>query len=277
MKAPGALRAPLAGPPSLVGGPVGTFAGWALPTWFPARSRAGVRYGTAYPTGSRGSSGASGRSAPGPACPSGSPIPPEKWGERGRGQPPGPPVLMARSFPLAGFGGCAALFRWWGYYGAHVRALIWISHFAGAGVWVRKHFVAGGIPPAKASLGGKLSPEVTDEGATGLPNGAGENVVEATAVILFSTRKGWVQDRPLIRPSVRTGHLPPEGKALGVGNPPIGYPIPFRPTDSPGRAAGPGGSPQKRPKGPHLPFRPTNSPGRARLAEFSPPAGGERK
>ena len=32
---------------------------------------------------------------------------------------------MARSFPLAGFGGCAALFRWWGYFVPHLRALIW--------------------------------------------------------------------------------------------------------------------------------------------------------
>ena len=36
-----------------------------------------------------------------------------------------PPSFMARSFPLAGFGGCSTLSRWWGYYGAHVRALIW--------------------------------------------------------------------------------------------------------------------------------------------------------
>ena len=32
---------------------------------------------------------------------------------------------MARSFPLAGFGGCAALFRWRGYFVPHLRALIW--------------------------------------------------------------------------------------------------------------------------------------------------------
>ena len=39
--------------------------------------------------------------------------------------PPGPPSFMARSFPLARFGGCGALFRWWGYFGTNVRTLIW--------------------------------------------------------------------------------------------------------------------------------------------------------
>ena len=37
--------------------------------WFPARSRAGVRQGTAYPLGGGGFSGASGRSSPLPARP----------------------------------------------------------------------------------------------------------------------------------------------------------------------------------------------------------------
>ncbi len=46
------------------------------------------------------------------------------------GRPPAPPFFMARSFPLARFGGCAALFRWWGCFGAHVRALIWGLSFA---------------------------------------------------------------------------------------------------------------------------------------------------
>ena len=78
----------------------------------------------------------------------------------------------------------------------------------------------GNSHPQSLPLGGKLSPEVTDEGAT--------------------------------------------------------VSIPFRPTDSPGRAAGPGGSPQKRPKGPHLPFRPTDSPGRACLAEFRRPQPAEK-
>ena len=37
---------------------------------------------------------------------------------------------MARSLALARFGGCSTLSRWWGYYGAHVRALIWRLSFA---------------------------------------------------------------------------------------------------------------------------------------------------
>ena len=48
------------------------------------------------------------------------------------GWPPAPPFLMARSLPLARFGGCGTLFRWWGYYGAHLRALIWDAFSCGA-------------------------------------------------------------------------------------------------------------------------------------------------
>jgi len=37
---------------------------------------------------------------------------------------------MARSLSLARFGGCAALFRSWGYYGTYLHALIWKLSFA---------------------------------------------------------------------------------------------------------------------------------------------------
>ena len=37
---------------------------------------------------------------------------------------------MVRLLPLARFGGCAALFRSWGYFEAHLRALIWGLSFA---------------------------------------------------------------------------------------------------------------------------------------------------
>ena len=49
-------------------------------------------------------------------------------------------------------------------------------------------------------------------------------------------------------------------KDLGGGRFPIGYPAPFRPTDSPGRAhpAGPGGSPKKTLRAP--PTFPSNAP-----------------
>ena len=45
--------------------------------------------------------------------------------KRAGGGAPWTPSFMARSLPLAGFGGCAALFRWWGYFAPHLRALIW--------------------------------------------------------------------------------------------------------------------------------------------------------
>ena len=83
---------------------------------------------------------------------------------------------------------------------------------------MRKHFVAGVYHLRRLPLGGKLSPEVTDEGATGLPNGAGEAFRwgdRREPPFSTSTRKGWVQDRPLIRPSVRTGAPSPQGEGFG--------------------------------------------------------------
>ena len=70
--------------------------------WFPARSRAGIQ---AF---SRESPDAKSRG----------------------GWPPAPPFFMARSLPLARFGGCGTLFRSIGYYEPHVRALIWELSFA---------------------------------------------------------------------------------------------------------------------------------------------------
>ena len=115
--------------------------------------------------------------------------------------------------------------------------------------------VAGVYHLRRLPLGGKLSPKVTDEGATDLPNGAEEKFRwgdRREPPFLFLQGKVGYGIAPSSAPVCALEHLPPEGKALGVGNPPIGYPIPFRPTDSPGRAhpAGPGGSPQKDPRGP---------------------------
>ena len=66
-------------------------------------------------------------------------------------------------------------------------------------------------------LGGKLSPKVTDEGAIDLPNGAGEKFRwgDWREPLRLSTRKGWVRNRPLIRPSVRTGAPSPQGEGFG--------------------------------------------------------------
>ena len=46
------------------------------------------------------------------------------------GGPPPPPFFRARSFPLARFGGGGTLSRWWGYFGTHLRTLIWKLSFA---------------------------------------------------------------------------------------------------------------------------------------------------
>ena len=113
-------------------------------------------------------------------------------------------------------------------------------------------------------------------GRPGCPTGREKNVVEATAVILFSTRKGWVQDRPLIRPSVRTGAPSPRGEGFGRGKPSyrVSNPLPSNGLARQGSRSG--RQPAKRPEGPNPPFRPTDSPGRARLAEFRRPQPAEK-
>ena len=69
-------------------------------TWFPARLRAGAR------------------------------LSPEKAGGKSAGgSAPWTPGFVARSLSLARFGGCGALFRSIGYYGAYVRTLIWRLSF----------------------------------------------------------------------------------------------------------------------------------------------------
>ena len=65
---------------------------------------------------------------------------------------------MARSLPLARFGGCATLFRWWGYYGAQVRTLIWIRILRERGL-EENAFRCGDVPPAKASPWGEAVTE----------------------------------------------------------------------------------------------------------------------
>ena len=73
-------------------------------------------------------------------------------------------------------------------------------------------------------------------GRSTCPTGQEKNPAGATDESLpFSTRKGWVPNRPLIRPGC-AGPPSPQGEGFGGGSFPAGYPIPFRPTDSPGRA-----------------------------------------
>ena len=70
-------------------------------------------------------------------------------------------------------------------------------------------------------------------GRPGCPTGQKKNSVGATGgSLLFSTRKGWVQGRPLIRPSVRTGAPSPQGEGFGGWEGPFPSakpPLPARP------------------------------------------------
>ena len=78
--------------------------------------------GRAYPTGSRGSYEASGRSAPLPAYPAGPPFLPRNGEKEGRGQAPWTPFFYAHSLPLV------PLLRWEaqrGRYTGSYDALFW--------------------------------------------------------------------------------------------------------------------------------------------------------
>ena len=85
---------------------------------------------------------------------------------------------------------------------------------------MRKHFVAGVYHLRRLPLGGKLSPEVTDEGATGLPNGAGEKFrwgdIRAPLFCFYKERLG-----------AGSPPHPPQCAHWGT----------FRPTDSPAEHA----------------------------------------
>ncbi len=121
-------------------------------TGFPPGPGGGA-VGTAYPSGGRGFSGASGRSAPGARLPGGVPISPEKWGERGPGASPlDPRVLIARLLPLASF-----------WRGGAQRGGGWAISGPSACPDLGRFFRVGFHDP-EASPWGKLSPQVTDEG-----------------------------------------------------------------------------------------------------------------
>ena len=97
---------------------------------------------------------------------------------------------------------------------------------------MRKHFVAGVYHLRRLPLGGKLSPEVTDEGATGLPNGAEEKFRWGDRREPPSFLQGKVGYRiaPSSAPVCALGHLPPKGKALGREEPSVAD---FRPSQGP--------------------------------------------
>ena len=150
-----------------------------------------------------------GRSAPGaPPARRGSPFLPrngEKEGrgqapwrngeKEGRGQAPWTPGFYGRSFPLAGFG------VGWLWYGRRAVASgmlkpIWDAFFGGK--YAGKHFCERRFPnqahPPKAfPLGGRCPSAHTgaDEGATGLPNGAGEERRRGDRSLLLQGKVGY--------------------------------------------------------------------------------------
>ena len=141
-------------------------------------------------------------------------------------------MFKARSLSLARFGGCATLFRSWGYFEAHLRALIWVrilreQSLGGESISLRGHTYLRRLP-----LGGKLSPKVTDEGAILYPT------FPCRRIRLSPGRRSSPAPlgesvAPSSAPVCALGHLPPKGKALGVGIPPLGYPTPSAPPTRP--------------------------------------------
>ena len=158
--------------------------------WVPARSRAGARQGTTYPSGGGALTVPRGAAPRGPSVIG-------SWSRWDRRRLAPATWFPARDLSLIHISeptrrGAAG--RSLGYFRAQVRALIWIRILREQGLG-KKVFCGGGIPPTKAS---------------------------------------------------------PRGEGFGVGKPSFRVSDTCRPTDSPGRAhpAGPGGSPQKDPKGP---------------------------
>ena len=72
--------------------------------------------GTTYPTGGRGFSGASGRSAPLPRLPGGGPHFSREMGRKRAGAPPLDPGFLGPLVPTRWFLGSLSLMRLWGYF-----------------------------------------------------------------------------------------------------------------------------------------------------------------
>ena len=113
---------------------------------------------------------------------------------------------------------------------------------------MRKHFVAGAYHLRRLPLGGKLSPEVTDEGATGLPNGAGEKFrwgnIRAPLFCFYKERLG--TGSPPHPTRLRRPTFPPRGRLCAVlPFPSAKPPPPARPAG--GRAVTGGGNMGRRP------------------------------
>ena len=108
---------------------------------------------------------------------------------------------MARSFPLAGFGGCAALFRWWGYFVPHLRALIWNA------------FSCRIARPRGFPLGGSCHRRGRMRGRPGCPTGQEKKPVGATGSnpLFYKERLG-TESPPHPPQCAHWGTFPPRGR-----------------------------------------------------------------
>ena len=113
---------------------------------------------------------------------------------------------MARSFPLAGFGGCAALFRWWGYFVPHLRALIWNA------------FSCRIARPRGFPSGGSCHRRGRMRGRPGCPTGQEKKPVGATGSnpLFYKERLG-TESPPHPPQCAHWGTFPPRGRLWGVG------------------------------------------------------------
>ena len=133
----------------------------------------------------------------------------ESRGKEHQGQAPGP-RFYSRSFPLARFGVVGRIVPVYGL----LRCPCTCPDL--------ERFFRVGLHNPEASPWGKLSPEVTDEGATGLPNGAGEKFRWGDRwepPFSTSTRKGWVPGSPPHPTRLRRPTFPPRGRLWVEKNP----------------------------------------------------------
>ena len=131
----------------------------------------------------------------GPACPAGVPISPEKWGERGPGASPLDPRFLWPLVPTRWVWGWLALVRSKGCclrYAKTNLGRIFEGKYAG------KHFCEKRFPnqahlPKAFPSGGRCPSAHTgaDEGATGLPNGAGEERRRGDRSLLLQGKVGY--------------------------------------------------------------------------------------
>ena len=190
---------------------------------------------------------------------------------------PRPPFGMVRSFPLARFGvgwrsrAVDGLFRFPSAY-PDLDSLFTKAGFEREGISLRGHTYLRRLP-----LGGKLSPKVTDEGAILYPT------FPCRRIRLSPGRRSSPAPlgesvAPSSAPVCALGHLPPEGKALGVGSSPLGSPTPpAQPTRPVGHTQQVRAAARKKTRRAQPTFPPHRLARQGTPRRVSPPAGGERK